>query len=309
MSHSITSRRGTTRRRRRASRIGSPPVRRLRAQRPPQVDPAAVAPALVAARAPQRRGELEPRHQPVELRELVRLERVEALAGQPLLVAGQRQRHLDLVAVLVAVAGAGAATPRPLAGALDRASAAPLVGGAGDGPRVVELRRRRPRRVAEDRRRTPRRTPRRAPGRRRTPSARSSTAAGATPAARAPARARTRPARSGVIGTPASCRRRLSAAASGGRSSWIVSTPKLGHRGCTSCSRPAARITSWSSSYLSTEPSVRSTAAASSCSTPSRLSAASQSIASAIPAASARRSRACARPRRRPGRRASPTRP
>ena len=43
MSHSITSRRGTTRRRRRARRIGSPPVRRLRAQRPPHVDALPVA--------------------------------------------------------------------------------------------------------------------------------------------------------------------------------------------------------------------------------------------------------------------------
>ena len=66
------------------------------AERPAQVDRAAVAAALVAARAPQRRRELEPRHQPVELRELARLERVEAAARQPLLVAGHRARDLDL---------------------------------------------------------------------------------------------------------------------------------------------------------------------------------------------------------------------
>ena len=41
--------------------------------------------------------------------------------------------------------------------------------------------------------------------------------------------------RSGVIGTPASCRRRLSAPASGGRSSSTVSSPKLSHR----CARAA----------------------------------------------------------------------
>ena len=70
-----------------------------------------------------------------------------------------------------------------------------------------------------------------------------------------------------------------------GRSSSTVSTPnaRRASRLRTSRSRPAARITSWSSSYLSTEPSVRSTAAASSRSTPSSSSAATQSIASAIP--------------------------
>ena len=51
----------------------------------------------------------------------------------------------------------------------------------------------------------------------------------------------------------------------------------------TRLSSPAARTTSWSSPYLSTEPSVRSIVAASSVSTPSSSSAASQSIASAIP--------------------------
>ena len=94
MSHSITSRRGTTRRRRRASRIGSPPVRRLVAQRAPQIDPLAVARLLVAARAPRRRRQPQARHQLVELRELARLERVEARVRQALLVACQRQRHL-----------------------------------------------------------------------------------------------------------------------------------------------------------------------------------------------------------------------
>ena len=49
-------------------------------QGPPHVDALAAAAALVAAGAPRRGRELEARHQPVELRELVRLERVEALA-------------------------------------------------------------------------------------------------------------------------------------------------------------------------------------------------------------------------------------
>src|SRR4029077_18692785 len=54
---------------------------------------------------------------------------------------------------------------------------------------------------------------------------------------------------------------------------------RAGHR-ATSCPRPAARTTSWSSLYLRTEPSVRSAAASSSSSTPSRSRAATQSIAS-----------------------------
>jgi hypothetical protein len=58
-------------------------------------------------RAAQRRRQLQARHQPVELRELVRLEGVEALAGQQLLLAGHRQWHLDLVGVVVLVAFAG----------------------------------------------------------------------------------------------------------------------------------------------------------------------------------------------------------
>ena len=96
MSHSITSRRGACDARAGAQADRVAAGAQARAQRAPHVDARAVAAALVAARAPQRRRELEARHQPVELRQLVRLERVEALAGQQLLVAGHRQRHLDL---------------------------------------------------------------------------------------------------------------------------------------------------------------------------------------------------------------------
>ena len=115
MSQSITSRRRTARRRRRASRIGSPPERRLAAQRSPHVDPLAVASPLETAGAPQRRRELEARHQPVEQGELVRLERIEALAGEALLVARERHRNRDLrlVAIRIAVARALAAKPPP----------------------------------------------------------------------------------------------------------------------------------------------------------------------------------------------------
>ncbi len=65
------------------------------AERPPHVDALPAAALLVPAGAPQRRCELQTRHQPVELCELTRLECVEALASQQLLVAGQRQWHLD----------------------------------------------------------------------------------------------------------------------------------------------------------------------------------------------------------------------
>ena len=229
MSHSITSRRGTTRRRRRASRSGSPPVRRLaRSVRRRSVRRPWRA-ALVAARAPQRRGDLEPRHQPVELRELVRVERVEALARQPLLVARHRERHLDLGGVLVALAAAprraGDAEPRrsPRRPPLRRAAARP----AARPRRAV-------RRAGRHRPGPPRRRPRRTPG--RTPCAcawsetnteRAVQYSRRRDTGRTSVSARAKSAgRSGVIGTPASCRRRLSAAASGGRSRWIVSTPK-----------------------------------------------------------------------------------
>ena len=189
MSQSSTSLRRTMRRRRRARRIGSPPVRRLRAQRPPHVDVLAVAALLVAARAPQRRRELEARHQPVELRELVRLERVEALAPEQLLVA-RRSRAAPRprrVVVLVAAPGGdddsarGDRCSRELAGrasVLGRAAGRPA--GAADGPHVLGLEVARARgRVAEDREedRVERRRP--APGRTRTRRGPSSTAAGA----------------------------------------------------------------------------------------------------------------------------------
>src|SRR5205823_14148286 len=71
------------------------------AERPPHVDALPVAALLVAARAPDRRLEPESRHQLVELHELVRLQRVEALAGEPFLVARHRQRDLDLGLLVV----------------------------------------------------------------------------------------------------------------------------------------------------------------------------------------------------------------
>ena len=255
MSHSITSRRGTTRRRRRASRIGSPPVRRLAAQRPPHVDAPAPAPSLVAARAAQRRGQLEARHQPVELRELVRLEARRSACPR----AAPRR------------------SPSRSARRSPRRSSSPAPGGEADKPRG---RSRAPRRRAKscDRRGC---VVRRLP----TTVCRSSGSKPLAVVARAedreedrveglrPARDRTRarrgrpvqpPAadrpyerergansaeRAGVTGTPASCRRRLRAPASAGRSSWIVSTPKRAGDARqsplrTSSSRPAARTAS-----------------------------------------------------------------
>ncbi len=92
-------RRWTTRRRRRASRIGSPPVRRLSRSVRRMSIARAMPRALVAARAALRRLQPQPRHQRVEVRELVGLQRVEALLRQPLLGARPRHRHLDLAAL------------------------------------------------------------------------------------------------------------------------------------------------------------------------------------------------------------------
>ncbi len=80
---------------------------------------------------------------------------------------------------------------------------------------------------------------------------------------RAPAAKRA--ARSAVTGTPASCSRRAKAPANAGRSSSTVRTRhgSLTGRLPPSCPRPPARTSSWSSAYFSTVPSVRSIASAS----------------------------------------------
>ena len=167
---------------------GRPPVRRLARSVRRMSMRLAVARLLVAARAPQRRCELEPRHQPVELRELVRLERVEALLPQQLLVARRRQRHLDLGRPRRPRRARRAATtsrsrPRscsPARGGVVLCSAAgPLVRRRRGRARVLGLELV----LRPAVRRTPRRTrcrrPRAAPGRTRTRRAPSSTAAGA----------------------------------------------------------------------------------------------------------------------------------
>ena len=113
------------------------------AQRAAQVDVLAVAPLLVAARAPPRRLELQARHQAVELGELEGLERVEALAGQALLVAGHRHRHLDLGAVVGALAppGSGRGGRARLAAHGPMLAPRLVVGrrGDGDGGDLVEV--------------------------------------------------------------------------------------------------------------------------------------------------------------------------
>ena len=246
------------------------------AQRAAQVDVLAAAGALGAARAARRRRELEPRHQRVEQRELAGLERVEALAAQALLVAGgdghrRLARPSDSPSPRGTETGA-AGRARPRRGAVVPAlvGAAParvVVGGRRLG--VVEAM---PEHAEEHAVERPRLR-----------------LVGDEDRARGPVQARARDgpvsvsaaakraARSGVIGSPASCRRRPNVATTGAQ----IELDQL-HRHARLPS-PAARTTSWSSPYLSTEPSVRSIVSASSSATPSSYSAASQSIASAIP--------------------------
>ena len=157
------------------------------AQRAPHVDPLAVPALLVAAGPPARRGQLEARHQAVELRELVRLERVEAPVPEQLLVAREGQRHLDLREIVVVVRGARAMRttrsradpPRPGRGAT---SCAPTSAARrAERPRSARPRARslRDRPDARRPRGTPRRRPSPVPDRTRTRRGRSSTGAAA----------------------------------------------------------------------------------------------------------------------------------
>ena len=200
------------------------------AQRPPHVDPRGRGGRARAARPAHRGGELQARHQPVELRQLVRLERVEALGGQHLLVAGDRQRHVELgprssspargaaresvpcwppgdrgrpaecrrVRALLAGVGAPAAPPNTEQKTASKAMDLRLVGHEHRPGGPVQA-------PARDR-----------PHQRRAPE-------------------RTSAGRSGVTGRPASRRRRLNAPPSAGRSSSIVSDPEVSHR----CARAA----------------------------------------------------------------------
>ena len=297
---------------RRASRIGLPAVRRLpRSVRRMSIRLAVAAP-LRAPGAPPRRRERQLRHQPMQLRELVRCERIKALGAQHLLVAGRQPRP---------------AAPRGIvSGCLCR----PRYRGQGTGADVVMRRSDRTRgapgvglalgsaaarsgaarqlRCASEYGREHRierpdlralgdehgaRGPVQPPPRDR--------ASERQRVARIAPRVRGRPA-SRVAEPPAEGDRERREDPAG------LSQPSS-RPSPTSAARPEATTSSWSSRYLSTDPSVRSAARASSCSTPSAVSAASQSIASAIPGASARRSRASARPRRRPGRRATASAP
>ena len=99
MSHSKTSRRGTTRRlpSRQADRIAG--RAQAASQRAAHVDAFAMAVAFGATGAAHGRGDPHPRHQAVEPRKLVRRKRVEALRAEDLLVAGQHG-HRDLFARL-----------------------------------------------------------------------------------------------------------------------------------------------------------------------------------------------------------------
>ncbi len=306
------------RRRRRARRIGSPPVRML-ARSVRRMSIARAVAALARERRVRRSGVASSRrrHQPVELRELVRLERVEALAPQALLLAGHRQRHLDLVRSSCSSSSPGGAADASasrsslstrLAGACRRSLAGPVVRAATRPSRRRRARTRSsPRRSAEHRGEDrverlelrwvghehraggPVQPP---PGDRPHERERTGEVGGArggdrhTCLAQPPAEAR-RPAPADRA-RPSRPRTRRSP---GPRQS----------SACTSSSRPAARTTSWSSPYLSTDPSVRSTASASSA-----LDAEQAQRRQPVDrlgdarAASGRRCRACARPRRRP---------
>ena len=126
-----TRRRGAVRRRRRTRRIGSPPARMLARSVAAQVEALAAAGPAHAPLAPLRGRQLELGHHPPQPRQLVGRQRGEALLRQPLLLAGERQRHLDLARVGVAVARRGArAQARVLVGlAVARHRPRPLGGG------------------------------------------------------------------------------------------------------------------------------------------------------------------------------------
>ena len=187
MSDSITSRRAddAPAAAREADRVATGP--QAAAQRAPHVDPLAVAALLVAARPPERRGQLEARHQAVELRELVRLERVEAPAARaaprrspapaaPRPRPDRRRRRRP---------GGDADDGRARIRLVPVAERGPVLGPSA-GRRAARRRSARPRarspRARPARRRpsgTPRRRPSPAPGRTRTRRGRSSTAGAA----------------------------------------------------------------------------------------------------------------------------------
>ena len=115
------------------------------AQGAAQIDPPAVVGALEPAGAPLRRRELELRHQPVEARELVGVEDVEALLREHLLVARDRARDVDRSRVLLPLRAArrrardvGPPPLRPRLGGSGRAiRARALVERRGLGPGLV----------------------------------------------------------------------------------------------------------------------------------------------------------------------------
>ena len=242
MSHSITSRRrdDAPAAAREADRVAA--GAQARAQRPPHVDLAAVAPPLVAARAPQRGGEL------AGASSAGRAARARAASSASKRLAASSSSSLAIASGTSTSAPSSSSSPRAPARRRDArgaraarrarscSDAGRVVGRRGGGLRVggVELVLGRGR-AAEDREehRVERLGVRLVGDEHRR--GRSSTGAAAV-IGRTSVSARAKSAgRSGVIGTPASCRRRLSAAASGGRSSSIVSTPEVSHR----CARAA----------------------------------------------------------------------
>ena len=144
MSQISTSRRGRVRRRRLASVIGSPPVRRLsrRVRRRSSCSPRRAR----RLRRESRRGrrQLELGHHPPDPLQLVGLELLEALLAQALLLAGHRQRHLDLALLVLVGArlrGGPAHAAGPLVLLLSGDRARPRVGRPLAGLRAAQRRR------------------------------------------------------------------------------------------------------------------------------------------------------------------------
>ena len=291
-----------------------------RAQRPAHVDVLAVAPLLVAARAAQRGGELQARHQPVELRRAraapARRSACCASSSSSLAIASgtstsaaPRRRRARRAVRRRAVADSG--SPESRGAVLVLRLLGRLVRRRADGLRIVAVQRllvvaagaedREEHRVeGRDLRRVGDEHGARGPVQ---PPARDRAHERERP--REVGRARRRHRHAGVVQAPAE------RAHSGGRSSSTVSTPNAG----ASLTAAHELLEAGRADHLLVLAVLEHRAERAvdgrgvERSTPSRLSAASQSIASATPAASARRTRASARRRWRPAPRASPRRP
>ena len=153
----------------------------------PHVDLLSAPAPAVAARAPHRGGQLEARHQPIELCQLVRVQRLEALARQVLLVACHRlQAPPSAPSSSSAVGRAATEGPPACTSPGHRRHRTGAARRAARRPRApIPGRTTRPDRGPRRSRRTLSRTPEPETGRRRTRRGRSSTGASASGAGRA----------------------------------------------------------------------------------------------------------------------------